>query len=137
MKARTRRFAAYALIVSLASPLPPARAGMLSTDAALGSERERIIAVLKREDVRAQLLAYGVDEAQVSARVDALTDDEAALLAAKLDTLPAGGRGDALAIAVAVVLFLPVVLLVGALALVVAAIKNSTPATTHEAGTRR
>jgi hypothetical protein len=137
MKARTRRFAAYVLIVSLAFPLPPARAGMLATDAALGSERERIVAVLEREDVRAQLLAYGVDEAQVTARVDALTDDEAALLAAKLDTLPAGGRAEAFLIAVAVVFLLPVVLVLGAVGLMVAAITKSTPATTHEAGTRQ
>ncbi|TMI45537.1 MAG: hypothetical protein E6H41_00675 [Betaproteobacteria bacterium] len=84
------------LIVSIAGiglPLP-AQAGIVPTGAALGSaQRDRIASMLERADVRAQLEAYGVRAADVKARVAALTDEEAAQLAGKLDSLPAGGDG--------------------------------------------
>ncbi len=96
MIAQLRRLVASLLIVSIAGiglPLP-AQAGIVSTDAALASaERDRIASMLDRADVRAQLEAYGVRAADVKARVAALTDEEAAQLAGKLDRLPAGGDG--------------------------------------------
>ena len=96
MIARLRRLMAGLLIVSIAGigvPLP-AHAGIVSTDAAFASaERGRIASMLERADVRAQLEAYGVRAADVKARVAALTDEEAAQLAGRLDSLPAGGDG--------------------------------------------
>ena len=96
MIARLRRLVASLLVVSIAGlglPLP-AHAGIVSTDAAFASaERGRIASMLERADVRAQLEAYGVRAADVKARVAALTDEEAARLAGKLDSLPAGGDG--------------------------------------------
>ena len=96
MIARLRRLIAGLLIVSIAGiglPLP-AHAGIVSTDAAFASaERGRIASMLERADVRAQLEAYGVRAADVKARVAALTDEEAAQVAGKLDSLPAGGDG--------------------------------------------
>ncbi len=96
MIARLRRLIAGLLIVSIAGiglPLP-AHAGIVSTDAAFASaERGRIASMLERADVRAQLEAYGVRAVDVKARVAALTDEEAAQLAGKLDSLPAGGDG--------------------------------------------
>jgi hypothetical protein len=89
-----RRFIASLLIVSLAGlgTVAPAQAALVATDAAVaGAERERISSLLERADVRAQLQAYGVDPAQVKARVAALTDAEAAQVAAQVDQLPAGG----------------------------------------------
>jgi hypothetical protein len=85
-----RRLIASLLILSLALPLP-AQAAMVATHDAL--DRERILIVLDRADVQAQLQAYGVRPADVKARVAALTDDEAAELAARIDELPAGGVG--------------------------------------------
>ena len=96
MIVRLRRLVASRLVVSIAGlglPLP-AQAGVLSTDAALASaERDRIASMLERADVRAQLEAYGVRAVDVKARVAALTDEEAAQLAGRLDSLPAGGDG--------------------------------------------
>jgi uncharacterized protein DUF6627 len=96
MIAQLRRLIASLLIVSIAGiglPLP-AQAGIVSTDAALASaERDRMASMLDRADVRAQLETYGVRAADVKARVAALTDKEAAQLAGKLDSLPAGGDG--------------------------------------------
>src|SRR5688572_22168021 len=90
-----RRFIASMLIVSLTGLgfTAPAQAALVATDAAVaGAERERISSLLERAEVRAQLQAYGVDPAQVKARVAALTDAEAAQVAAQLDQLPAGGE---------------------------------------------
>lgn len=89
-----RRFIASLLILSLTGLgfTAPARAAMVATDAAvLSAERARITTLLERAEVRAQLQAYGVDAADVKARVAALTDEEAAQLASHLDSLPAGG----------------------------------------------
>lgn len=89
-----RRFIARMLILSLAGLgfTAPVQAAMVATDAAVAStERGRISSLLERAEVRAQLQAYGVDAADVKARVAALTDEEAAQVAAQLDSLPAGG----------------------------------------------
>ena len=93
MIAMLRRWIAGVLVLSLALPLP-AQAGMLATDAALGAaQRDRITRLLDRADVQSRLEAYGVKAGDVKARVAALTDDEAAQLAARIDELPAGGVG--------------------------------------------
>jgi len=78
------------LIVCLAGLGLPVQAGMLPTDAG-NAERSRVLSVLERDDVRAQLEAHGVTAAQVKARVAAMTDDELAQLAGQIDSLPAGG----------------------------------------------
>ena len=83
-----RRFVASLLILSLALPLP-VQAGMVTTEGLL--ERSRIVTILDRADVQAQLQAYGVSPDEVKARVAAMTDAEAAELAARIDELPAGG----------------------------------------------
>jgi hypothetical protein len=83
-----RRWIACLLILSLAVPLP-AHAAMVATHDALG--RERLLIVLDRADLQVQLQGYGVSPDDVRARVAALTDAEAAALAARIDELPAGG----------------------------------------------
>lgn len=90
---RTRRFVASLLIACLAGTSLPlnALAGMLSTESALGGERERVAAFVDRDEVRAKLEAYGVSAADVQARVASMTDEEAQLVAARIDELPAGG----------------------------------------------
>jgi hypothetical protein len=88
-----RRSIAAVLIVCLSGigmPMP-AQAGMLATPAGGSADRERIASLVDRADVRLQLEAYGVNPADVKARVAALTDAEAADLALNIDTAPAGG----------------------------------------------
>ncbi len=53
--------------------------------------QQKIAAALDRPEVVAQLEKMGVDKADAQARVAALTDDEAASLAGRIDSLPAGG----------------------------------------------
>ena len=73
-----------------------ARAGVISTQQYLTAvdreaTRQRIDAVLAREEVRSRLEQYGVDPATVDERIAALTDQELQLLATDLESMPAGG----------------------------------------------
>lgn len=108
MTSRFRRVVAGALIVcmgGLAAPLP-VFAGIVSTETVVaGAERERLAELIDRSDVRERLQALGVDPASAKARVAALSDDEAAQLAAQIDTMPAGGA-DVLVVALIVFLVL-------------------------------
>jgi hypothetical protein len=83
-----RRLIAVTLVISTTFATLPAHAGMIAAD----PDRARIAAALEREDVRAQLAAHGVSQAQAQARVAALTD-------------PAGGV-DVLGVALVVFLVL-------------------------------
>jgi|SRR6185503_5458679 uncharacterized protein DUF6627 len=83
-----RRLIASLLIVSLIAPIP-VQAGLVSTQRML--DQERIMTVVDRAEVRAQLQAHGVNSTELKARVAALTEEEAAELAARIDSLPAGG----------------------------------------------
>ena len=96
MRRTKNRFMAVLLIAALsAGALPmPAQAGLVPTSATSALEaRGRVAAALARADVRGRLESYGVDQSQLQARVDALTDDEVTQLAERLDQLPAGGDG--------------------------------------------
>jgi hypothetical protein len=89
-----KRWISTVLIISMVGvgvPLP-ASAGIVTTDqVAAGAERERVRGFLDRAEVRDRLQSLGVDGDAARARVDALTDDEARDLAARIDSLPAGG----------------------------------------------
>jgi hypothetical protein len=81
----------------LASTVPaPVSARVVSTEEVLSrsttpaSDRATLDALLARDDVRAQLEALGVDPADARARVQALDDQDARELAARIDQLPAG-----------------------------------------------
>ncbi len=108
-----RRLLCTALIVSVTGmglPLP-AQAGMLATPTvAASSAKERILSILGRDDVRAQLQSLGVNPAEAKARVAALTDDEAAQVAANMDSLPAGGDGIGALVGAALLVFLVLLL---------------------------
>jgi hypothetical protein len=78
------------LAASLA--VPSAYAGLIGTDqAATQSERERVKDLISRPEVARKLEALGVSASDAAARVDALTHQELTALAARIDTLPAGG----------------------------------------------
>jgi len=117
----------YLLVISLLSlviHLPAAHAGMIGTEAVLNAAqaqqtRQRLHDILNRNDVKSQLIARGVDPAQVQARVDSLSDQEVQNLAARMDKMPAGGDvldfdlGDAVGLAVLVFLILLVTDILG------------------------
>ena len=106
---RLRNALAASLIVSIAGlgvPLP-AQAGMIATEqAAAPAARARLDGLLERADLQAKLAAYGVKASDVKARVAALSDDEAAQLAAQIDNAPAGGDAAGALIGAALIVFL-------------------------------
>jgi hypothetical protein len=110
-----RRLLALSLIICLTGigvPLP-AQAGMLPTPSGLAGNsgaRDRIATLLERRDVQAKLEAYGVNPADVKARVARLTDDEAAQLAARIGDMPAGA--DAAGALIGALLIVFIVLLI-------------------------
>jgi hypothetical protein len=94
MISKFQRAMASLLIVcvfGITVPLP-AMAAMIETQSiAASSSRDRLASMLDRADIVAQLELHGVNSEDVKARVAALTDDEAAQLAGKMDSVPAGG----------------------------------------------
>lgn len=92
-----RRICALALCLSLVTvPLRAAPAQpdpLVTTTEAIssGRARDQVRDLLARDEVRAALAEHGVTPAQVQARVDALTDEEAAALAERMAQMPAGG----------------------------------------------
>jgi len=90
------------LVASLCTfglPAPFAQAELVTTDrvdisqpSAL-SARERMNTLFDRADVRSALGTHGVSVDQARARVEALSDDEVEVLAARFDSLPAAGNG--------------------------------------------
>jgi hypothetical protein len=94
----------------------PAAAGIVGTAEAVAAAQpaDPLAAVrgaLARDDVRERMVSLGVDPAEVDGRLAALTDAELAVLADRLDDLPAGG--DALALLGVVFLVLLVLELTG------------------------
>jgi hypothetical protein len=79
------------LTVALALAMAPAYAGMIGVD---GTERERVKSMLERPEVAAELERLGVPAAEAKARVDAMTHQELAELAGRVDALAAGGASN-------------------------------------------
>lgn len=76
------------LFVGLVMALPQAHAGMIPTE---GSERERVLTLIERPEVAAELEKMGIAPDEAKARVSAMTEAEVASLAGRLDTAVAGG----------------------------------------------
>ncbi len=98
---RCRKFMGAILLIStfvLYFPLSPAQAVMITTDGVIHqdsetlSNRARVSAFLARADVIAQMQAHGISHPEALSRADSLTDGEIALIADKMDQIPAGGE---------------------------------------------
>lgn len=103
------------LALLIAIPHPSALAALIPTDVAndvvQGREaRERIMRFMAREDVRAALVAQGIDPDEADARVVTLTDSEVAQIDGQIEKLPAGGFLE-FAIAVLIIALLVIVIL--------------------------
>lgn len=98
-----QRLLAILLSLSLVNAMmfQTAYAGMISTEEVArlasidqaASGHVRLTAALARADVRAEMARLGVDPALAVERVAALTDEEAANLADRIDSAPAGADG--------------------------------------------
>jgi hypothetical protein len=95
-----RAIALTMVLVLLISSLPQgvAQAALITTDQVIGAqtqggaqhERRKVEAFLQRQDVRDQMVAFGVDPAEAAARVASLSDGEIREIAGQIDRLPAG-----------------------------------------------
>jgi len=109
-----RRRVALALAMALfllTGPIDAARAALITTEQAIAGEaatgeRERVTAFLARDDVRAQMVALGVDPAEAAQRVAGLSDAEVQRIAGHLEQLPAGQGAIGAVIGAAVLIFL-------------------------------
>jgi hypothetical protein len=112
-----RRFAKYVcyfvtmtmLLMSL--PVQTLQAAMVKTETVLTlstakNVRENLNQFLKREDVKAIMMAQGISPAEATARVDSLSDAEIMQIADKMDQLPAGGSALGVIIGGAIVIFI-------------------------------
>ncbi len=93
----------------------PAHAVMINTAEILKQKqqdltRERLHILLDRSEVRKHLETWGVNPEEAKARVDSLTDQEIAKIAARIDQLPAGGDGFGVIVGAAVLIFLVLLL---------------------------
>ncbi len=106
--------AALALLTAI--PCEPALAALIGTETVIDSNgvldlRARLRQLAAREDVRAALLAQGIDPAEAQARIEAMTDEELLQVAGHLDHLPAAGDGLGVVIAVLLIVLIVIVIL--------------------------
>jgi hypothetical protein len=93
----------------------PAQAAMIGTAEILSAQdddlaRQKVNRFLEREDVVHHLQAWGVGAGEAQSRVDAMTQEEIRLLAAKIDQMPAGGDALGLIVLVSVVAFVTLII---------------------------
>lgn len=106
--------AAALFVTSL--PIGAARAGLVTTDQlveqrAAASDRERLTAMLLRDDVREQMEVLGVDRDEALARLASLSDQEVQQIAGHIDELPAGQNAVVGVLVIAGVVFLVLVIM--------------------------
>ncbi len=87
-------------VTFLSMPPAPVLAAMVTTDQVLAGataeataeegDRDRLRALLAREDIREGLSDMGLAPSEAAARVDAMSDGEVAVLTGQMDNLAAG-----------------------------------------------
>lgn len=100
------------LLTSLAAPA--AQAGMIGTEAFAGSEqvesqRQAILDMFEREEVRDRLVSWGVNPEDAEQRVQGLTADEVRDMHARMGDMPAGADAGGI-VGAAVLIFLVLLL---------------------------
>jgi hypothetical protein len=88
----------------------PVQAAMVGTPEILQVQdndlaRDKVRLFLQRQDVGNYLNAMGVDAQEAQARVNTMTDEEVRILVNRIDQMPAGGDGLGFVVAIAVVVF--------------------------------
>ena len=81
------------------------QAGLIGTDQAMSAARATVAGFINRDQVAAQLQAFGLSPQAAAERIAALSDAEVAGLAGRIDALPAGAISGLLPILVVIFLF--------------------------------
>lgn len=92
-----------------------AYAGLVTTDEAVEQDRiqvdrQELLSLIEREDIRQELMAYGVDPDEASERIAALSDEELRQVMDKVDELPAGESTFGIIVGAAVIVFIVLVI---------------------------
>lgn len=108
--ARQRFGAICCALMLLFVATAPAHAAMVGTDEVLGTieaedQRAELAALIERDDVREQLVEYGVDPADAEMRIQNMTEAEIAQLHGRIDELPAGSASVVGAVLVVFIVF--------------------------------
>ncbi len=101
-------------LIFLQFPAGVAKASLISTERLLEAteatdvrqDRQRVLDFMARKDVRAKLVSYGVDPAEAQERVKALSAKEIKMVAAEMDSLPAGQGSLGTVVVVILIVFL-------------------------------
>lgn len=103
---------AFSFLSVIVAPLQAAMVG--TADMLQQQDRElaraKVVRFMERQDVENYLSAMGVDSDEAISRVATLTDEEIAMLAEKIDHMPAGGDAVGFLLAVALILFLVLII---------------------------
>ena len=107
-------------IMFMSGPTHIAHAAMIgyetgNSEMAAEQARQTVDAFMAREDVKSALVKMGINPAEASDRIKALSDSEAIAAAQHIDSAPAGGEGI-------------ITIIAGLLVLIIAAILNLTKA---------
>jgi len=99
------RFANYVLAASIAVMPLQVRAGMIGTGEAAGAaqSRELLRSAVDRAEAAGKLQAWGLSRQAAHERIAALTDAEAASLAARAERAPAGADGSGIGLLIIIV----------------------------------
>ena len=104
------------LMIVICVPVHSVLAAMIKTETVMdtspGQEaREYLNQLLAREDVRAALIARGIDPLEATARVNSLSDTEVIEIANQIEQLPAAGDSFlGIALAIAIIVFVVLVI---------------------------
>lgn len=111
---RLARYVCYFVTMTMflmSMPVQMVQAAMVRTETVLTlstakNVRENLNQFLKREDVKAIMMAQGISHIEAKARVDSLSDAEIMKIADKMDQLPAGGSTFGVIMGAVVIIFI-------------------------------
>jgi hypothetical protein len=98
-------------MVFMIMPIQTVSAAMVETETVFTithaqNTRTNLIKFLERKEVRAAMIAQGINPLEAKARVDSLSDAEVMRIADKMEQLPAGGNGLGVLVGTALIIFL-------------------------------
>ena len=111
---RFARYVCYFVTMTMllmSMPVQTVQAAMVRTETMLTlstskNVRENLNQFLKREDVKAIMMAQGINPVEAKARVDSLSDAEIMQIADKMDQPPFGGSTFGVIMGAAVIIFI-------------------------------
>jgi hypothetical protein len=104
------------LMLIVSTPCQSVLAAFIDTETVLDSIRgqeahNQLKHFLSREDVKAALIAHGIDPMEAKRRINALSDEEVLRIADQIDQLPTGGGAAEAVLVILLVFFLVLVIL--------------------------